>query len=196
MLVKTTCCHSHHSYRVGIPVSIPMWQATPHFLGWRTPFPSTMRTEGVRSGRCRLCNCLGGKRVSGLALGSWDRPLKRNCLNNSPAFQRVTQGSWTLWMQENPVCKELSSQPSASLCKRPAEQAIRTYISTRIYLGVLTDKQIVMQSDRTYLKVVFGQVNNDIPGAGVNLITHNEAIWKNCDIFVMKWKWYVSDLKR
>ena len=31
-------------------------------------------------------------------------------------------------MQENPVCKELSSQPSASLCKRPAEQAIRTYI--------------------------------------------------------------------
>ena len=90
-------------------------------------------------------------------------------------------------MQENPVCKELSSQPSASLCKRPAEQAIRTYISTRIYLGVLTDKQIVMQSDRTYLKVVFGQVNNDIPGAGVNLITHNKAMWKNCDIFVMKW---------
>ena len=76
-------------------------------------------------------------------------------------------------MQENPVCKELSSQPSASLCKRPAEQAIRTYIS---YLSVLTDIQIVMQSDRTYLKVVFGQVNNDIPGAGVNLITHNEAI--------------------
>ena len=121
-------CHSYHSYRVGIPVSIPMWQATPHFLGWRTPFPSTMRTEGVRSGRCRLCNCFGEKRVSGLTLGSWDRPLKRNCLNNSPAFQRVTQGSWTLWMQENPVCKELSSQPSASLCKRPAEQAIRTYI--------------------------------------------------------------------
>ena len=129
----------------------------------------------------------GEKRVSGLTLGSWGRPLKRNCLNNSPAFQRVTQGSWTLWMQENPVCKELSSQPSASLCKRPAEQAIRTYISTRIYLGVLTDKQIVMQSDRTYLKVVFGQVNNDIPGAGVNLITHNKAMWKNCDIFVMKW---------